>query len=120
MKAPSFFFLLFLFLISCSTDNTQNELLYGNWQAISWTVDGQESGRNVSTVSFEFKADNVYSASFGQQKEEGTFRLQNDKLYTTAQGKVEKMVSLPKISNDTIIMDMNRQGEAEQLTLVRK
>ena len=109
---------LFSFL-GCSSENN-NQRVVGQWQGISWKVKGQPSGRNASNVHFEFNADDTYTASFGQQKEEGAFRLVENKLYTTAKGQAEKMVQVTFLKLDTLVMDMNRAGTVEELVLVKK
>jgi len=67
-----------------------------------------------------FEADGTYAATFGSQNEAGTWRLEGDKLYTTAGGQVQKMVRLPRLSADTLVMDMNRAGTAETMVLVKR
>jgi len=108
-----------LLLISCQQED-KTPLLIGNWKGVSWTVDGKKSGRNAANARFEFKNDNTYKATFEGSKEAGTFRLRFDnKLFTTEAGKIEKSVLLSKITADTIVMDMNRVGDREQLILVK-
>ncbi len=115
------FFALAIFIFACTQEkDPKTELLYGNWKGISWDIAGKSSDMDASSVAFEFKADGTYSAGFGGQAENGTFKLKDNKLYTTAANKIEKMVALSKVTKDTIIMDMNRQGQAEQLILVKK
>ncbi|MCC6462204.1 MAG: lipocalin family protein, partial [Saprospiraceae bacterium] len=92
----------------------------GQWQGVSWKVQGEESGRDFGAVRFEFKADDTYSAAFGNQLEKGTFRLSGDKLYTTGENKIEKMVKLTTLSADTLVMDMNRVGVSEALVLAKR
>ncbi len=116
------FLLLSFFLLSvfaCSPEQN-NQKVVGDWQGVSWKVKGEDSGRNAADVSFSFNAGDTYTAAFGQQKEEGTFRLVEDKLYTTAKGQAEKMVKVSLYSLDTLVMDMNRVGILEQLVLVRR
>lgn len=96
--------------------------LIGKWQGSSWTVGGKDVGRNAKAVSFEFTDGYTYATRYEDQSEKGTFRLSGDKLYTTADAanKIEKMVKIASISADTFVMDMNRMGDAEQLTLIKK
>jgi hypothetical protein len=108
-----------LSLTNCQQDD-KKPLLIGKWQAVSWTVRGKESGRDFKSIHFDFNADDTYSAAFGGQAEQGKFRLAGDKLYTTGENKIEKMVKLATFTADTIVMDMNRAGEAEALILVKK
>ena len=83
---------------------------------------GKDAGRNAQSINFEFQNNDTYSTSYEDQSEKGTFRVSKDKLYTTADGKnkIEKMVKIATISADTFVMDMNRMGDAEQLTLIKK
>ena len=118
-KSTLFFAFLIMFFCACSAENN-NQRIVGTWQGISWKVKGQQSGRNASDVTFEFKPDDSYSASFGTQKEEGTYRLAENKLYTTAKGQAQKMVQVTLLSTDTLIMDMNRVGTLEELILVKQ
>jgi hypothetical protein len=121
MKKIIFSTLMLTALVSCKQDDSKKQLLFGKWQGTAWTVAGKDSGRDAKAVNFEFKNDDTYAASFGGQGEKGTFRLSEDKLYTTSEAanKIEKMVKLSTISADTIVMDMNRVGDSEQLVLVK-
>jgi Lipocalin-like domain len=109
-------------LFSCKQDDSMKQKLIGKWQGVSWTVGGKDAGRNPKAVSFEFKDGYTYSTAYEDQGEKGTFRLSGDKLYTTADAgnKIEKMVKIANINADTFVMDMNRMGDAEQLTLIKK
>ena len=111
-------FLLLLLLISCS--NEKEALLLGNWQGISWIIEGADSGRNADSVKFTFEDTGSYKGSWGDKTEVGVFDLQGDKLYTTEEGKLKKMVKINQIGTDTLVMLMNRVGTDEKLILVRK
>jgi hypothetical protein len=114
------FFAVAIFILACKKEkDPKTELLYGTWKGSAWIIAGQPDN-NASSVNFDFKGDGTYSAGFGGQAEKGTFRLQDGKLYTTAENKIEKMVALAKLTKDSIVMDMNRQGQAEQLFLIKK
>jgi Lipocalin-like domain len=122
MKKCLFLSLFALTLFSCKQDDSMKQKLIGNWQGVSWTVGGKDAGRNAKAVSFEFTEGYTYSTTYEDQGEKGTFRLSGDKLYTTAdtKNKIQKMVKIAAINADTFVMDMNRMGDAEQLTLIRK
>ncbi len=120
MKKILFFALIALFFACKQEKDPKTELLYGNWKGINWDIAGKPSDNDASQVTFVFKADGTYSAGFGGQAEKGTFKLKDNKLYTTAENKIEKMVALAKLTKDSIVMDMNRQGQAEQLFLIKK
>jgi Lipocalin-like domain len=110
---------LFLLFANCKQEDNK-PLLIGKWQGVSWKVNGKESGRDYKSVNFDFKMDDTYSTAFDTQLEKGTFRLAGDKLYTTGENKIEKMVKLSTLTADTMVMDMNRAGESEALILAKK
>ena len=110
----------FLFLFTNCKQEDNKPLLIGKWQGVSWKVNGKESGRDYKSVNFDFKMDDTYSTAFDTQLEKGTFRLAGDKLYTTGENKIEKMVKLSTLTADTMVMDMNRAGESEALILAKK
>ncbi|TAK34339.1 MAG: hypothetical protein EPO28_16200 [Saprospiraceae bacterium] len=108
----------FLLLPGCQNDEA-NKLLIGIWRGVEWRVEGKATQRDVQSVTFMFEENGTYAATFGTQQEAGTYRLEGNKLYTNAQGQVQKMVKLPRLTVDTLVMDMNRSGTAETLVLVR-
>jgi len=108
----------FLLLPGCENERA-NKLLTGTWHGVEWRVEGKATQRDVQSVTFMFEENGTYAATFGTQQEAGTYRLEGDKLYTNAQGQGQKMVKLPRLAADTLVMDMNRSGTAETLVLVR-
>lgn len=108
----------FLLLPGCQNDEA-GKLLTGTWRGVEWRVEGNITRRDVQSVTFLFEENGTYAATFGSQQEAGTWRLEGDKLYTHAEGQVQKMVRLPRLTADTLVMDMNRAGTAETLVLVR-
>lgn len=110
-----------LFLAACQSEPALNpNLLTGSWTGSEWLVADQPSGRNASAVHFVFEGNGNYIAAYGDQKEKGTFKLKGDKLYTTAEDKIEKMVKVLKLSADSLVFDMNRVGQKETLVLIKK
>jgi hypothetical protein len=107
-------------LSSCEPVENDNEQIHGKWQAISWEAAGVETLSDEATVTFEFKTDDTYVASSGSSEEAGIYRLETNNLYTTAKGQIEKMVEIKLPSIDTMIMNMNRAGTAEVMTLVKE
>ncbi len=120
MHKLSFLFLALLFLASCGSESAIPEAIYGDWQGASWTVEGKDAGRNAEAVHFQFTAPTQYAATFGEQKEQGTFKVEGNKLYTTAEGQIQKMVKILQLTPDTLEMEMNRAGTLENLLLVKK
>jgi hypothetical protein len=106
-------------LSSCEPAENDNEQIHGKWQAISWEVAGVETLGEDATVVFDFKSDDTYVASSGSSEEAGIYRLETNNLYTTAKGQIEKMVAIKLSSIDTMVMDMNRAGTPELMTLVK-
>jgi hypothetical protein len=108
--------LLFSF---CAEKPVPNAAVAGEWKAAAWEVQGVPSPMDKDEVIFTFVLPDAYTASFGTQKEKGTYRVEVDKLYTTAEGQIEKMVGIRQPHPDTLILDMNRQGTQEALILVK-
>jgi len=120
MKNALLSLLLFgLLLSSCQKTNDKNPALFGQWQGTSWLIFDKPSEIDASQVHFEFKGEGAYSAQFGKQSEQGLWRTEKDKLYTTAEGKKEIMVKLLRV--DSILrFEMNRGGQKETLELAKK
>ena len=108
-----------LWLISC-THSDNEKLIAGNWQGAEWLVNGQPSERNVQQTAFKFDGKNQYSFDYGNTKETGTYKIENDMLFTTPKGQNEMMVKILKLTKDSLVFDMNRGGTPETLTLLRK
>jgi lipocalin-like protein len=108
-----------LIILSGCQNDVAKKLLTGTWRGVEWQVDGKATQRDVQSVVFIFEENGTYAATFGTQQEAGTYRLEGDKLYTNAEGQVQKMVKLPRLTADTLVMDMNRAGTAETLVLAR-
>lgn len=106
-------------VISC-IHSANKELLVGEWVGTEWLANGIPSGIDATKVNFKFQADGGYSAEIGGNKEEGTYILREDKLYTRPKGQLEIMVKIAKLTTDSLVFDMNRSGQAEVLTLIRK
>jgi len=111
-----------LLLASCfdEVETIPMESLHGEWQASAWLVKGEESGRDFSSVRFQFNADSTYVSANGNDRSEGVYRTKGNKLYTTAKGDAEISVELVEIGADTMNMKMNRQGIIENIILVKQ
>ncbi|MEO6759913.1 MAG: hypothetical protein ABIO24_10710, partial [Saprospiraceae bacterium] len=81
----------FLALTSCQKVNDKNPALLGKWQGEHWLIFDKPSSNDATRVHFEFKADGTYNAQFGNQDQQGTWRTEKDKLFTTETGKEEIM-----------------------------
>lgn len=112
-----------LLLVSCQDDVTKlnEQLILGKWKGDTWLVnDKPSSDYNASAVRFEFTEDNSFRSSFGNQQEEGIYRVVRDKLFTEADGRSEISVKLEYLSPDSCVMGMNRGGQMETLVLVKQ
>ena len=83
-------------------------------------MNGEDAGRDAPAVPFQFNEDDTYSVSWGAKKEAGVYSLRRDKLYSTETGKLEKVVQIEMPTPETLVLLMNRQGDHERLTLVKK
>ena len=119
--------LLTLFFACKSEPKINPELIVGTWNGVDWRVQGKSSGRDAAAVFFVFapftgegSVEGTYMAAYGSQKEKGSYKLKGDKLYTTAEDKIEKVVRIVSISADTLVLGMNRMGQEEELVLVER
>ncbi|MBL7829256.1 MAG: hypothetical protein JNJ57_21655, partial [Saprospiraceae bacterium] len=101
--------LSFTWLLACKNDPKYDaEMLIGTWNGVDWKVQGKSAtDRNASEVFFVFeKAGSAadkgrYIAAYGSQKERGAYKLDGDKLYTTADdNKIEKVVRILQLGAD--------------------
>ena len=111
-----------LVLSSCSNPESENnkKMILGNWSGAEWLIDGKPADRNVQATSFSFDDKGRYHFDYPGTKEQGTYKIENDLLYTTAEKKLEIMVKIKKLTRDSLVFDMNNNGQAEMLTLLRK
>ena len=120
-KIPSFFLsaIILFFVYSCS-ESQKSPLLYGQWTGIEWLVEGQPSTHTPEDAIFTFDSLGVYTFTYQDNTEKGTYYTNGNQLFTTPEGGIKMMVKIPKLTQDTLIFDMNRGGQAERLTLIRK
>ncbi|MEM1216035.1 MAG: lipocalin family protein [Bacteroidota bacterium] len=110
---------VFLLLFTACEGPYQSESLVGSWQSIAWrnTTTGTE---RTTPVHFQFGADERYVATYGAQEEQGRYWIEQENLHTIEDGKAEKKVRIAKLQNDTLIFEMNRAGNLEELVLVKQ
>ncbi len=107
-------------LSSCNNNTVNNKLIIGNWSGAEWLINGQPSGRKIETTAFSFNDKGGYSFDYDGTKQEGTYKVENDMLFTTPKGETEIMVKITKLTKDSLVFDMNRGGQPETLTLLKK
>ena len=122
MKYLSIIFLLTLLSLSAISciDSEDKKLIIGQWTGTSWTVNDRPSNYNPAEATFTFHDDGTYSFDYGATKEAGKYFISNKELFTTPEGGLKMMVRVPRLTQDTMVFDMNRGGQAESLTLIRK
>ncbi len=121
MKQSLFYVFLILLMTSCfdAPENIDMKMLHGEWSGAAWEIEGGDN-RDASNVGFLFNVDSTYTATAGSGGETGIYRIDGDKLYTTAKGAAEKNVRILKVNTDSLIFEMNRVGTIETLILVKK
>lgn len=112
--------LLIAACLSACTESRNSKLIVGNWAAMQWLVEGNPSVYDIRNTAFSFDSTGHYTFTNGGNTEKGTYKLENDMLFTTPSNEKEMMVKIEKLTSDSLVFDMNRGGQAEQLTLTRK
>lgn len=120
MKIKLLTLIIAVALAACQKANDKNPALLGQWQGKEWLIFDKPSGMDATQVRFEFREDGTFTADFGDQKKQGTWRTDKDKLYTTETGMQEIMVKLLKADRTNLDFEMNRGGQKETLRLVKK
>jgi hypothetical protein len=108
-----------LLFTSCIEQVDETQML-GAWQGTDWTIEGHPGDYNATSVFFTFMPDGSYTYQYADMQESGVYDIRNNQLYTTPKGGMEMMVKIQKLLVDTLVFDMNRGGQAETLTLIRK
>jgi len=122
MKKLSQLFAVILVVIAfCSCGETKPQFsIVGNWQGTEWLVNGKPSDNNATSTSFNFDEKGAYTFINAGNTEKGTYKVENDMLFTTPTGQQEIMVKIAKLTKDSLVFDMNRGGQSESLTLLKK
>ena len=113
-----FFIVAIIFFAGCA--NTENnKKIIGKWTGTEWLVNNAPSNLDAAKASFNFDEKGNYSFDYAGTKEEGTYKVENDMLFTKPANQQEIMVKIFKLTTDSLVFDMNRSGQAERLTLRR-
>lgn len=112
--------LIIILLFTCCTESEFNEIdIQGNWKVASWTV--KSSGKAINNkMDMDFNADKKYTIDYGSEKETGKYWIAGEFLHTAEENQSEKKVKIIKLSTDTLKIQMNRGGEIENVTLLKK
>jgi hypothetical protein len=111
-------FILLAFFSSC-IESVNNKLIVGKWNAVSWTENGMPNVAKSENTSFVFDEKEHYSFTHDGTTKSGTYKVENNLLFTTEEGMQEMMVNITKLTADSLVFDMNNGGTPEQLTLIK-
>jgi len=114
------FVLVCLLVFACTQNNETAQKLVGNWQAVQWIIPQLSKENNVENVRFEFKADQSYNAQLGVRSESGKWYISDGLLYTQATGLAEIATKINTLNKDSLVLELNRGGILEKITLIRK
>ena len=112
-------FLVVAFVFSSCIESVNNKLIVGNWKAVSWTENGTPNVSKSENTSFVFDEKDHYSFTHDGTTKSGTYKVENNLLFTTEEGMQEIMVNIAILNKDSLVFDMNNTGVAEKLTLIR-
>jgi len=122
MKVPiSFFSAAVFLLVIMSCNNAANKkLIVGSWSGVEWLVNGKTSDLDAGGTQFTFDDKGKYTFDYSGTKEAGTYTVDGDMLFTTPANEQEIKVRIAKLTKDSLVFEMNRGGQPELLTLLRK
>ncbi len=121
MKNIKYLFHFILGLILLTACNKLDEkLIHGEWTGAEWLVEGQTADYDATSALFTFDEKGKYSFNYAGSGETGKYHVSGNELFTTPEGGIQMMVKIEKLTTDSLVMQMNRGGTAEKLTLVRK
>ena len=117
MRLPIFLFALLL-IIGCADKYAKTDM-FGSWSVSNWQ--DESTGKIISNqMDMEFKSDGKYAIDYGSKKESGKYWISGEYLHTVADGKAEISVKILNLNADSLVIQMNRGGSMEHVTLLRK
>lgn len=112
-------FSIVLVIASCAGNTVNNKMIVGKWVGIEWLVQNAPSKHNAVGTSFTFDDKGNYTFDYAGTLQKGTYKVENDMLFTRPTGEAEIMVRIEKLTGDSLVFLMNRGGSDEKLTLFR-
>lgn len=111
---------LLILLVSCeSATTTYDTDIVGTWKQDSWVITANNQLIN-RPMDFTFGADKRYSVDYGSETEKGDYWFIDDDLYTQEDGQSKKKVKILQLNPDTLVFEMNRGGQIEQVSYLRE
>lgn len=105
-------------MIACQ-QAIDKKMLLGEWKGAQWLIQGQDADYDATSTYFSFKDDGTYTYRYTDMEEKGKYFVSRNELITTPDGGIKMMVKIEKLTSDSLVMNMNRSGTSETLTLVR-
>ncbi|MBK8711939.1 MAG: lipocalin family protein [Niastella sp.] len=75
---------------------------------------------DANAVHFNFDDKGNYTYQYASLHEAGTYKIENDMLFTKLPNENEMMVKIVKLSADSLVFDMSRNGTDETLFLLKE
>ena len=116
----TFVYLLLMVSMTACFNKLDEKLLYGEWKGAEWLVESQSGDYDATSALFTFDEKGKYSFNYNGSGETGKYHVSNNELFTTPEGGIQMMVKIQRLTSDTLVMEMNRGGTSETLTLVKK
>ena len=112
MKVKIIFILaIVLFIFSC--EKIDSTLLLGKWQGAELLEKGKPAkDSGAAAAIFNFSPNGSYSYELPHYQEAGTYRVVENKLYTTdtIKSRLEKVVRITHLTSDSLFLEMNKGG----------
>ena len=112
MKYQSLLIFLFTLLIF-SCNKIDETLLHGKWKVAAMLEKGKPTDKGTDKALFDFMPDGTYAYEISYYKEAGNYHTKDRKLYTTDtlnSDRIEKVVRIINITNDSLTLEMNNAG----------
>lgn len=110
---------LFLLLTSCeSATTTYDTDIIGTWKQDSWVITANNQPINRK-MDFTFDAEKRYTVDYGTETEKGDYWFVDENLFTQEDGQQKKKVKILQLNPDTLVFEMNRGGQIEQVSYLR-
>ena len=119
MKIKNIFFAIAIIYFTGCANTENNKKIVGKWSGTEWLVNNALSALEADKAFFVFDEKGKYTFEYMGSKEEGTYKVENDMLFTTPTNGQEIMVKIFKVTADSLVFDMNRSGHPERLTMRR-
>lgn len=118
MRNLSLLFIVLLF--TCCTESKFNETdIHGSWKVTAWTI--ESSGKVITNkMDMYFTPTKKYSIDYGTESEKGKYWIAGDYLHTVEENQSEKKVKILILEKEMLEIQMNRGGELENVTLMKK